>query len=103
MQNIKKAVELAKDWDLDNPAMGVIPVPNGYKAKYVYKQPVACFENQEHILVEDIGDGLGIVTIEAGHELKEKEKDAYRKALEDEGMVCIESMRLVKQAFSYSI
>ena len=106
MESVDEAIlQEAKKWDARNPAMQPIPVPEGYKAFYRYKQPVVDtgtsvpepFRADTDYHAED---KWGIVTVTTDKEIMPQEKGERRDELQKNGFSCIGNMRLVEQTFT---
>lgn len=106
MMNMDKALQMAEDWDIKNKAMQPISIPDGYKVKYLYKQPVVYFEDKTKNLPSDliytVNDGWGIISIESEHQLNKEELKKYQDIINKNDIICIGGLRLVKQTFFYN-
>lgn len=87
-----------QDWELQNPEMVPVPVPAGYNARYLYQLSAVC-RGEVTADYRDMG-GWGIVSLETDHVLTEQEMDEYKACLENEGAVCMNDLRLVRQTFT---
>lgn len=100
----------ARKWDTAHPAMKPLNVPEGYKAAYLYQQPVISESAPLDKLPADssfeVKHGLpgklkwGIVNIETDHEISIQEKDERQEALRKENCTVIGNMRLTSQSFT---
>lgn len=98
-EKIKHQVE---EWDIKNPEMRPLNTPDGYDVKYLYKQPVICYNAMSEDFVYEEKDGWCIIILESNHEFDIHEKIKHQNRLKKEGMSCISNMRLVKQVFTLS-
>lgn len=103
----KKALKLAKEWDAGNPSMRPLRMPDGYKSKYIYRQPIVhAGIRPGHLPADSTYEAQGkwgIVSVIVDHELSLDEIRGRREALRDEGMTCVGAMRLTRQTFSLDI
>ncbi len=104
-QSVKdKIIQLAKEWDLNNPAMKPIKVPEGYKASYLYQQPVI-YENPEmpkNLRSDSVyksNGNWGVVDINTDYEISIDEKRERQAEFKNAGMDCVGNMRLTSQSF----
>lgn len=100
-------IQTAKDWDAGNPGMEPIPMPDGYKAVYLYKQPVIYSGIGLTALPKDSEyenrNGWGIISIRSGHEIGSIEKKSRQDMFTKAGMECIGDLRLTKQMFTLAL
>lgn len=110
-ENREETVEEAiLRWDLVNPAMPPLEIPEGYKAYYSYEQPVVFTRQEDPVLPKNMGltgsyetrgSRWGIVGIETEHEMSAKEAKAKQVEIAKTGYVsCIGDMRLTSQSFT---
>lgn len=98
-------LEEAKKWDRNHPPMAPIPVPEGYKASYRYKQPVidtgTIIPEPFTLDTDYAAEGKwGIITVTTDREIMPQEKGERRENLEKNGFTCVGNMRLVEQTFT---
>lgn len=77
----KNAQKLAEEWDIMTDAMQPVIVPDGYKAEYLYEQPVLYDGASLMRFPSNISYlpsyGWGIISVKSEHELNEDELDRY--------------------------
>lgn len=95
-----KTIQLAQEWDMENPEMDAITVPEGYDAKYIYQLSVIGETKELSADIEDKG-GWGVISLETDHMLEQEEIEEYQMGFESEGAICVSDMRLVRQIFRY--
>lgn len=97
-ENIRK---LAEEWDIRTDAMQTVMVPDGYKAEYVYEQPLLYDGNSITQSLPNVSYlplyGWGVVSVKTDHELDTDEMEEYMGAFTQEGAECIGRLRLTKQ------
>lgn len=100
----KNAQKLAEEWDIMTDAMQPVIVPDGYKAEYLYEQPVLYDDASLMRLPSNISYlpsyGWGIISVKSEHELNEDELDRYMERITQSGAVCVGRLRLTKQTMS---
>ena len=97
-ENARKAAE---NWDIQTDIMQPVMVPDGYKAEYVYEQPLLYDGDNIMQLPSNAtyqpSHGWGIISVETDHELDTDEMKEYMEAFTQEGAECIGRLRLTKQ------
>lgn len=100
----KNAQKLAEEWDIMTDAMQPVIVPDGYKAEYLYEQPVLYDDASLMWLPSNIlylpSYRWGIISVKSEHELNEDELDRYMERITQSGAVCVGRLRLTKQTMS---
>ena len=97
--DVKEAI---RKWDLQNPAMPPLSIPDGYKSTYNYQQPAQIISDT-FVLPPDYqyeqNKGWGIVTIETSHVMSVSEMHDRQAELNEWGAACVGNMRLTSQSF----
>lgn len=99
-----KVFQLARNWDVKNPAMLPIDIPTGYKTSCCYQQPVVNMKNNvinlnEYMSYHEEGQ-WGIVNITSDHLMTPQEKGEIQDSLKNDGVTIIGNMRLTMQSFT---
>lgn len=101
----QNVLEKAENWCKRNIAMPSIETPKGYKSEYLYQQAVIyegeISENPPFEFCFAEKDGWGVISVALDNELSEKELNKWKSAIEKRSFLCIGSMRLIKQTFTW--
>lgn len=105
--DVEKAVE---KWTDENLAMPPLPIPEGYKATFEYKQPAVLDHRRSITLPDDVqyegeyvaksGKGWSVLTFETDHVMSVEEIYRRQTQFNECGAACIGNIRLVSQSFT---
>lgn len=101
----EKVINLAQEWDRENPPMNPVTVPDGHKSVYKYQQPVTDFSQPEKRDFRSDTNynrqgNWGIITVNTEYVMTPQEKGERQTELKEIGLDVIGNMRLTEQTLS---
>lgn len=97
--------ELARTWNDMCDSMPPVPVPDGYRSVYLYKTAAANIRpvTEPFTMTVEPGESWGVVSFTSEHLLDDVESGQYLIKLQETGIKCPGTFRLVSQVFRLDI
>lgn len=97
--------EMAQTWNDMHDDFPPVTVPDGYRSVYLYQTASANVRRVEHpfILSVEPGESWGVISFTTDHLLDDIELKQHHLRLQDKGVVCPGSFRLISQTFKLDI